>query len=271
MNKLTKIISTGVVASSLLFTGLQPTMAANYTVKSGDTLWEIANSNKTTVKGLMEVNDLNSTTIYPNQVLNVDPLTNINGETSYTVVQGDTLNKIAKVFRLSFEQIRDYNPQIQNINLIYPGQKISLVPGAKPASSTSVNVVQPAKVEETNKSRFSAGEIDLLSRLVTAEALGEPFEGKVAVAAVVLNRIESSQFPDSISGIVYQAGQFSPVSNGSINKPYSEESKRAVLEAINGRDPSQGALFFYNPRTSSSTWILSRPVVTVIANHNFAK
>ena len=123
----------------------------------------------------------------------------------------------------------------------------------------------------------TAAEKDLLARLVRAEAVGEPYAGKVAVAVVVLNRVASSDFPDTIKGVIYETYEngkiyaFSPVENGEINKPADATSIRAVEEAIALRGTGNGSLFFYNPSTSTSSWITSRPVTVTIRNHVFAK
>jgi N-acetylmuramoyl-L-alanine amidase len=109
----------------------------------------------------------------------------------------------------------------------------------------------------------------LLSKLVYAEARGEPYKGQVAVAAVVLNRVRSSRFPNTISGVIYQKNQFSCVSNGSINSTPNSSSIRAARDAMNGWDPTGGCLYFYNPRQTSDAWIRSRTVKTVIGRHSF--
>jgi N-acetylmuramoyl-L-alanine amidase len=109
---------------------------------------------------------------------------------------------------------------------------------------------------------YSAAELDLLARLVRAEAQGEPYQGKVAVAEVVINRTHSPLFPDSITAVINQKGQFSPVSNGAINKPADTDSINAVKEAVNNGNNLNGALFFYNPRTATSRWLDSKPVTT---------
>ena len=110
----------------------------------------------------------------------------------------------------------------------------------------------------------------LLARLVYAEARGEPYKGQVAVAAVVLNRVRSASFPNTISGVVYQSGAFSCVSNGSINNTPDNSCVRAALEAMNGWDPTGGCLYYYNPKATSDKWIRTRTVKTVIGNHSFA-
>ena len=109
-----------------------------------------------------------------------------------------------------------------------------------------------------------------LAKRVYAEARGESYKGKVAVAAVVLNRVRSSSFPNTVSGVVYQSKAFSSVSNGSINNTPDSESIRAALDALNGWDPTGGCLYFYNPRETSDGWIRTRTIKTVIGNHSFA-
>ena len=110
----------------------------------------------------------------------------------------------------------------------------------------------------------------LLARLVYAEARGESYKGQVAVAAVVLNRVSSASFPNTISGVIFQSGAFSCVSNGSINNTPDSTAVRAALDALNGWDPTGGCLYYYNPRGTDDAWIRTRTVKTVIGNHQFA-
>ena len=110
----------------------------------------------------------------------------------------------------------------------------------------------------------------LLSRLVYAEARGETYKGQVAVAAVVLNRVASASFPNTISGVIFQSGAFSCVSNGSINHIPDGTAVRAALDALNGWDPTGGCLYYYNPKATNDQWIRTRTVKTVIGNHQFA-
>lgn len=113
-------------------------------------------------------------------------------------------------------------------------------------------------------------EIYLLARLVHGEARGEPYVGKVAVAAVVLNRVRSASFPNTISGVIYQSGAFDCVADGQINLTPDSESIRAARDAMNGWDPSGGCLYYYNPVTATSAWIWTREIRLAIGNHNFA-
>ena len=118
-----------------------------------------------------------------------------------------------------------------------------------------------------------SSEIQLLARCVNGEARGEPYEGQVAVAAVVLNRVKHPSFPNTIAGVIYQPGAFTATVDGQIHVPIAESSTvyRACRDAMNGWDPSNGAVYYYNPRKATSRWIFSREVVRVIGNHRFAK
>lgn len=111
--------------------------------------------------------------------------------------------------------------------------------------------------------------INLLARIISAEARGEPYEGQVAVGAVILNRIEHPSFPDSLSGVIYQNGAFTAIVDGQFNQPVSKTAYNAARDAINGWDPSGGAIYYYNARKTSNAFIHSRPVITVIGNHRF--
>jgi len=119
--------------------------------------------------------------------------------------------------------------------------------------------------------RLTRAERELLAHLIYAEAAGEPYEGRVAVAAVILNRLAHPQFPNTVEGVVFERGAFQPVANGRLWRGVSERSYRALDDALRGWDPSGGALYFYNPRLVSPTnWIRSRRVIRVIGQHHFA-
>ena len=123
------------------------------------------------------------------------------------------------------------------------------------------------------ESKVGTGDLDmdLLARTVSAESKGESYIGQVAVAAVILNRIEHPSFPNTLSGVVYQAGAFEPVRNGTINLPATESAVRAAMEAIAGNDPTCGALYFFNPAKTDNAWMRTRPVVAIIGEHHFCK
>ncbi len=122
---------------------------------------------------------------------------------------------------------------------------------------------------EDSYAGYSSADYELLARIISAEARGESYLGQVAVGAVVLNRIEHPSFPDTLSGVVYQRGAFSCLYDGQFYEPISDSSYSAARDALNGLDPSGGAIYYYNPSTATSKWIFSRPVITVIGNHTF--
>ncbi len=117
----------------------------------------------------------------------------------------------------------------------------------------------------------TSGEHDvaLLARVISAEARGEPYEGQVAVGAVILNRIQHPSFPSTLAGVVYQPGAFTCMVDGQIDQPVAESARRAAQEALNGSDPSDGAIYYFNPSTATSAWIWSRPLIKVIGKHRF--
>lgn len=117
----------------------------------------------------------------------------------------------------------------------------------------------------------SSSDLYLLAKTIYAEGRGEPYTGQVAIGAVILNRVRSSSFPNTVAGVVYQPGAFTAVSDGQINLEPNQTAYNAARDALNGWDPSYGSLYYYNPAIATSSWIFSRPTVTVIGNHVFAK
>jgi N-acetylmuramoyl-L-alanine amidase len=115
----------------------------------------------------------------------------------------------------------------------------------------------------------NSGDVALLARLISAEARGEPYAGQVAVGAVVLNRVKHPSFPNTISGVIYQSGAFTCMVDGQFNQPIADSAYRAAREALAGSDPSGGAIYYFNPSTATSSWIWSRPLITVIGKHRF--
>lgn len=118
--------------------------------------------------------------------------------------------------------------------------------------------------------QYSSGDVDLLARIISAESRGEPYAGQVAVGAVILNRISHPSFPNTLAGVIYQPGAFSCLNDGGINAPVADSAYKAARDAINGSDPSGGAIYYYNPAKSTSKWIFSRKVITTIDKHRFA-
>ncbi len=117
----------------------------------------------------------------------------------------------------------------------------------------------------------SNSDVNLLAHLIHGEGRGEPYEGQVAIGAVVMNRVRDSRFPKTMAGVIYQPGAFDAVSDGQINLTPNQTSYRAAQDAINGWDPTHGCVYYYNPATATSAWIWTRPIMLKIGKHNFAK
>ena len=119
----------------------------------------------------------------------------------------------------------------------------------------------------------SISDVQLIARAINGEARGEPYEGQVAVGAVILNRVKSSKFPNTIAGVIYEPGAFTAVSDGQINVPIEEGSTvvKAARDALNGWDPTGGAIYYFNPSTATNKWIWSRPLTVTIGKHRFCK
>ncbi|MEH6957378.1 cell wall hydrolase [Neobacillus drentensis] len=170
--------------------------------------------------------------------------------TTHKVQSGDTYWKIASKYGVTVNSLLKANNKTSS--LLYAG----------------TNLVIP-------NSSITAAEKDLMARLVRAEAVGEPYAGKVAVATVILNRVSSPDFPNTVKGVIYERSNgyyaFTPVQNGTINRAADAASKKAVNEALAFKGQGNGSVFFYNPKTAVSKWIYSRPVTVTIGNHRFAK
>ena len=141
------------------------------------------------------------------------------------------------------------------------GLTVDGIAGPQTLSALGISVGTVPKATEAN--------INLLARIISAEARGEPYTGQVAVGAVVLNRVEHPSFPDSIAGVIYQKGAFTAVDDGQFWEPVSSSAYNAARDALNGWDPSGGAIYYYNPKKTSNKWIRSRPVITTIGDHLF--
>ncbi len=140
---------------------------------------------------------------------------------------------------------------------------------AGPKTLKAMGITEQSSGSATDS--YSSADVMLLARLIYGEARGESYVGQVAVGAVVMNRIRSSSFPNTMSGVIYQRYAFTAVDDGQINLTPNETAKKAAKDALNGWDPTYGSLYYYNPRTATSAWIFSRPVTVTIGNHVFAK
>ncbi len=142
------------------------------------------------------------------------------------------------------------------------GLQVDGIVGSKTAAALGIQL-------SSSSGGTTSGDVYLLARIIYGEARGEPYKGQVAVGAVVLNRVRSSSFPNTIAGVIYQSGAFDAVSDGQINLSPDATALRAARDAMNGWDPTNGCLFYYNPATATSRWMLSRPVLLRIGNHAF--
>ena len=142
---------------------------------------------------------------------------------------------------------------------------------AGPATLKAMGIYSSSSSSSSSGTSSNSSNVNLLARLIYGEARGEPYTGQVAVGAVVLNRVKSSSFPNSISGVIYQSGAFDAVSDGQINLSPDSTAKKAAQDALNGWDPSYGAIYYFNPSTATNKWIWSRPMTITIGSHRFCK
>jgi LysM repeat protein len=226
--------------------------AADYTVTPNDSLYKISLLFKTPISTLKQENSLSADTIYPGQVLYVSAKI-------HTVISGDSLYTIAKQYGIPLTSLRQANNKWDN--QILPGQKL-ILPGVIPTSSAD------SVIPYTNS------ELDLLARLIEAEAAGEIYEAKVAVGGVVINRVQSPEWPNNITNVINHISggyyQFTPVKNGMISKPASSDSIKAAKAAIYGSDPSKGALFYFDD-SSTNQWLWSKTRTAYIDHMVFVK
>lgn len=173
--------------------------------------------------------------------------------TIYTVEPGDSLYWIAATYGISVEDLQTLNNL--GLDVIKVGQRL-VVP---------MDLIKQYPVGV----RFSAPEVEWLAQMIHAEARGEPYLGQVAVGAVIINRILSTQFPNTLRGVLFQNNAFQPVRNGSFYSTPNESARKAALEALNGHDPTGGALYFFNPRASEDRFMHSRPTQATIGRHRF--
>lgn len=252
--------------------------AATHTVMPGDTLFVISKNYGITVASLKGANGIKSDMIYPGQKLSIpgsqggQAVSPAVGGTTYTVKAGESLWLIAQKNGVSYQDIIAANSLKSTV--IYPGMVLNLpVKNTGTAAQATAAQATPEVSRGGIFARPSAADVDLLARLITAEADGEPYEGKVAVGAVVLNRVEAPGFPKTIREVIYQYAngiyQFEPVQNGWINRPASSDSIRAAKEALAGADPTNGALYFF-ANYAKSAWLWARTVSKTIGNTIFS-
>ena len=179
------------------------------------------------------------------------------------------------------EKLKRWGYYSGNVDGIYGSQTVAAVKKFQQKNGLVVDGIAGTKTlaamgitSSSSSSSSSAGnsnDINLLSKVVYAEARGEPYTGQVAVAAVVLNRVSNSSFPNTVAGVVYQSGAFDAVSDGQINLTPDSTARKAAQDAVNGWDPTYGCIYYFNPSTATSKWIWSRPQVITIGKHIFCK
>ncbi len=249
-------------------------LAADYTILKNDSLHKISLLFNTPVSTIKANNNLKSNRIYPGQVLNIKAKT-------YKVKKGDTLYGIAKKNNVTLAALRRANNKWNN--KVKTGQKL-LLPAAKSTAksdskatakaSTVSATAKKASEEEKAVISYTNKELDLLARLITAEATGEPYNAMVGVGAVVVNRVQSKEWPSTIDKVInHVAGgyyQFTPVKNGYIEKPASDSAVKAAKAALKGSDPSKGAMFYFDD-SSTNEWLWSKTITANIGSMVFVK
>jgi spore germination cell wall hydrolase CwlJ-like protein len=255
LRKRTGIFVIAAIMSLTLFTATAH--AADYTIVPNDSLYSIGRLFNTSVSKLMSDNLLSSSNIYPGQILKVPAEV-------YTVKSGDTLYLISQRYGIPFISLRKANNEWDN--LIYPGQQL-ILPGIIPSGETtsaSAKTVIP----------YTTNEVDLLARLITAEAKGESYDAMVGVGAVVVNRVQSTDWPNTIYDVIYHVTggyqQFTPVKNGQINNPATSDAIRAAWASLYGKDPSNDAMFYFDD-SSTNQWLWSKTVTARIDHMVFVK
>lgn len=227
-----------------------------YLIKKGDTLYFIGKALGISWEDIMSLNGLTDIWIYPDQEF---LMPDKNRSSLYKVQEGDTLAGVAEKFDVDAEDITGH--EISGHKL-YVGQ-VLIIPREPSAGSGIESILTAIEVVGTD--------LEILARAIYGEARGELYEGQVAVGAVIMNRLKTAGYPKSIRDIVYQPGAFTAVDDGQINLTPDALAYRAAEEAMNGADPSLGAVYYWNPDTATSEWVWTRPIIKQIGNHVFAR
>lgn len=176
------------------------------------------------------------------------------------------------------QKLKNWGYYTGAVDGIYGAKTVAAVKSFQKKNGLTVDGIAGAKTlaamgisSSGSTSSYSASDVNLLAKLIYGEARGESYVGQVAVGAVVMNRIRSSSFPNTMAGVIYQSYAFTAVADGQINLTPDANAKKAAQDAMNGWDPTYGAIYYYNPRTATSQWIFSRKTTVTIGNHVFAK
>lgn len=230
--------------------------ASNYQIQKGDTLSSIAANYKVSVSDIKKANNLTDDQIIAGKYLYIP-----DGGAYHCVVSGDTLSEIAARYRVSVSEIKKANNL--KSDLIKAGDTLWI------PLHTITNTTMTSRSGSRKTQTVTADEMELMAKAVYGEARGESMLGQIAVAAVILNRCDSSEFPNTITEVIYEPWAFTAVHDGQINLTPNMAAYQAVKEALGGYDPTYGALYYWNPQTATSAWIWSRAVVVQIGQHLF--
>lgn len=255
-----------------------------YQVKKGDTLWGISQDYKIEVEEIMRLNSLKSNLLLVGQKLTLSKFTKGDATGSsklrYVVKKGDNLWILAQKNKIQISDIISKNNlqtdilQIGQILHIPTNSSMATLASQETNNKTlNKTALRPAAIE-TSTFSYTDEEFEWLAKLIEAEAENQPYQGKVAVGSVVMNRIKDDWFPNTIEEVIFQKSnklfQFSPVGNGRFNRVNpSDDSYQAANAALSGEDPTDGALYFYNPTIATDRWIRTRTVVKEIGQHSF--
>lgn len=250
MKQLKRLFLTSILF--LLFLPSAKAKAADYTVESNDTLYSLSKLFNTSVYFIKSSNNLDGNNLVPGEVIYVPAHV-------HKVKSGESMYRIARRYDIPLAELKKANAKYNSA--VEPGDQL-IIPGVKPY--LSADTVIP----------YEKGEVTLLAKLIEAEAGGETFQAKIAVGAVVVNRVQSGDWASSIRGVIYQKTgeyyQFTPVKNGYINNTPSAASKRAAWNAMYGSDPSSGAQFYFD-NTSTNEWLWAKPKTAYLDSLIFAK
>lgn len=207
---------------------------------------------------------------------------------TYCVYKNQKVEALSK-YGSSGDEVRQIQEKLKrwgyyngNVDGIYGSQTTAAVKAFQKKNGLAVDGIAGSQTLEamgiTSNQSSSSGssssrpsDVNLIARAIYGEARGESYVGQVAVGAVIMNRVKSSKFPNTIAGVVYQKGAFDAVSDGQINLNPDNTSKKAAQDALNGWDPTYGAIYYFNPNTATNAWIWSRPMTVTIGKHRFCK
>lgn len=254
------VVTACFLSCSLMFGG-GTALADTYKVKAGDSLYSIASNHKITVEALKQANNLQSSEILAGQTLQIP------GQyATHRVVSGESLYKLAQRYGCTVNDIKRLNGLTSD--MIHVGTVLKMPVRVSSNSGNTASHVTSSRGDSYQRT-YTQAEWDMLAKVVYGEARGEIYDGQVAVAAVVLNRLEDDEFPNTLRGVIFQKNAFTCVSDGQYYLTPNKTAYEAALEAMQGNDPTGGCLYYWNPVTATSQWIWTRRIEARIGNHVF--